>query len=138
MKAIFFEQHGGPEVLRFADLPDPEPKPGEALIRVRAVALNHLDIWVRYGWKGLQLAMPHILGSDVAGEVVKVADDQSRWKLGDRVILNPGIVSGEDEWTRRGQHSLMVLTATGTTGGKLPCSTKVKFCSEIQMSGLGM
>ena len=67
MKAIFFEQHGGPEVLRYGDLPDPELESGQALIRVRAVALNHLDIWVRRGWKGLRLSMPHITGSDVAG-----------------------------------------------------------------------
>ena len=75
MKALFFETHGGLDVLRYADLPDPQPLPGEALVKVRAVALNHLDIWVRRGWKGLNLPMPHITGSDVAGEIVSVRSD---------------------------------------------------------------
>ena len=105
MKAIFFEQHGGIEVLRYADLPDPKPQPGEALVRVRAVALNHLDIWVRRGWAGLNLVMPHISGSDVAGEIVSVNAD-SVWTPGTKVIINPGLVTSEDEWTRRGEDSL--------------------------------
>ena len=105
MKAIFFEKHGGIEVLKHADLPEPKPKPGEALIKVRAVALNHLDIWVRKGWKGLSLSMPHITGSDVVGEVVSV-NAQSSWRPGARVIINPGISTVEDEWTRKGEHSI--------------------------------
>ena len=60
MKAIFFEQHGDINVLKYADLPEPKPQPGEALIRVKSVALNHLDIWVRKGWPGLHLPLPHI------------------------------------------------------------------------------
>ncbi|MCB0352804.1 MAG: zinc-binding dehydrogenase [Bdellovibrionales bacterium] len=106
MKAIFFEQHGGPEVLRYGDLPDPELESGQALIRVRAVALNHLDIWVRRGWKGLRLSMPHITGSDVAGEVVSVKGSDTTWSAGDRVIVNPGILLGEDEFTRTGRDSV--------------------------------
>jgi NADPH:quinone reductase-like Zn-dependent oxidoreductase len=105
MKAIFFEQHGGPEVLKYGDVPDPTPKLGEALIRVRAAALNHLDIWVRRGWKGLHLEMPHITGCDVAGEIVSV-NGSSQWKAGERVLVNPGICTVEDEWTRRGEDSI--------------------------------
>ena len=105
MRAIYFNEHGGPEVLRFGDLPTPEPKLGEALIRVRAVALNHLDIWVRRGWRGLSLQMPHISGSDVVGEVVKV-NANSSWIPGQRVMINPGIVSRPDEWTERGEDSV--------------------------------
>lgn len=105
MKAIFFEKHGDIDVLKYADLPDPEPKPGEALIRVKAVALNHLDIWVRRGWNGLHLDMPHITGSDVAGEIVSV-NAQSHLLPDTSVVINPGINNTVDEWTRRGQHSL--------------------------------
>ncbi|MCB0311313.1 MAG: zinc-binding dehydrogenase [Bdellovibrionales bacterium] len=105
MKAIFFEQHGGPEVLRFADLSDPQPKTGQALIKVKAVALNHLDIWVRRGWKGLHLEMPHITGSDIAGEIVSV-NAESNWTPGTRVVINPGINTAEDEWTRSGEESV--------------------------------
>lgn len=106
MKSIFFEEHGGPEVLKYADLPDPEPAPGEALVRVKAVALNHLDIWVRHGWKGLKLQMPHISGSDVAGDIVKVNAPNSGLVQGSRVIINPGITTSEDQWTRRGEDSV--------------------------------
>ena len=105
MKAIFFEQHGGIEVLKYADLPDPTPAPGEALIKVTAVALNHLDIWVRRGWQGLRLDMPHIGGSDIAGEIVSV-NAESSWTPGTKVIVNPGVSTGEDEWTRRGEESV--------------------------------
>ncbi len=105
MKAIFFEQHGEADVLKYAELPDPQPKPGEVLIKVKAVALNHLDIWVRRGWKGLHLEMPHIGGSDIAGDIVTVNTD-SQWTAGTRVIVNPGVVVGDDEWTRQGEESI--------------------------------
>lgn len=106
MKAIFFEHHGEIDVLKYADLPQPQPKPGEALVRVRAVALNHLDVWVRRGWPGLRLELPHIGGSDIAGEIVSVNAPGSSWAPGARVIVNPGVVTADDEWTRRGEDSL--------------------------------
>jgi NADPH:quinone reductase-like Zn-dependent oxidoreductase len=106
MKAIFFEQHGEINVLKYADLPTPEPKPGEALLRVRAVSLNHLDIWVRRGWQGLHLEMPHITGSDISGEIVAINSPTSTWTTGTRVIVNPGILTSDDEWTRKGEDSL--------------------------------
>ncbi len=69
MKAIAIRAHGGPEVVNLEELPDPEAKPGEVVVAVKAAAMNHLDIWVRIGWPGLKLAFPHVLGSDVAGVV---------------------------------------------------------------------
>lgn len=106
MKALYFEQHGGLEAIRYGDVPDPSPGPGEALIRVRACALNHLDIWVRRGWPGLDLEMPHWGGADVAGEIAGLGDDVSDWKTGQRVVLDPGINTKEDAFTRRGESSL--------------------------------
>jgi NADPH:quinone reductase-like Zn-dependent oxidoreductase len=104
MKAIFFEQHGGPEVLKFGDLSEPTAKPGMAIVKVTAVALNHLDIWVRRGWHGLSLQMPHIGGSDIVGEVVSAGGGE--WHAGAKVIVNPGFNLGVDEWTRRGEDSV--------------------------------
>ena len=69
MKAVRFHEHGGPEVLTFEDVPDPRPAAGEAVVRVRACALNRLDIWKRQGMPHVTVPMPHISGSDVAGEV---------------------------------------------------------------------
>ena len=70
MKAILFYQHGGPEVLQYGDFPTPQPQPGEALVRLRAAALNRMDVMVRNGWPGLKLDLPHINGADGAGEVI--------------------------------------------------------------------
>lgn len=110
MKAIYFEQHGTADVLQYGDLPEPQPQSGEALVRVRAVALNHLDIWVRRGWRGLSLTMPHVTGADITGEIVSInqgpLQSQTTWTPGTRVMINPGIVTADDEWTRTGQDSL--------------------------------
>ena len=106
MKALCFYEHGDLDVLRYDDVPKPEPGPGEVLVRVRATALNHLDIFVRRGWPGLDLDMPHWGGSDVAGEIAKVGEGVSDWKVGQRVVVDPGITTREDEFVRRGEHSL--------------------------------
>lgn len=70
MKAVLFNRHGGPEVLEYTDFPTPEPKPGEALVRLHAAALNRMDVMVRNGWPGIKLELPHINGADGAGVVV--------------------------------------------------------------------
>jgi zinc-binding alcohol dehydrogenase/oxidoreductase len=84
MKAIRIWEDGGPDVLRYEDAPDPEPGPGEVLVRLRAASLNHLDLWIR---KGLpSVPKPRILGADGAG---------LREDTGERVVINPGIEHGE-------------------------------------------
>jgi NADPH:quinone reductase-like Zn-dependent oxidoreductase len=92
MKAIRFHSHGGPEVLRLEDVPDPVNGPGEALVRVRACALNHLDLWQRNGLRRVAIPLPHISGSDVAG--VLVDPGGSGLPAGSRVMLQPGISCG--------------------------------------------
>ncbi len=90
MRAAYFEAHGGREVLKVGELPTPEPGPGEVRVRTVAFALNHLDVWVRRGWKGLELTLPHIGGSDGAGVVDAVGPGVSAWKPGDEVVLSAG------------------------------------------------
>jgi NADPH:quinone reductase-like Zn-dependent oxidoreductase len=92
MKAVRFHAHGGPDVLRFEDAPDPMPGPGEALVRVRACALNHLDLWQRRGMERVQIPFPHISGADVAGEVM--ASPNGEFAPGRRVMLQPGLSCG--------------------------------------------
>jgi NADPH:quinone reductase-like Zn-dependent oxidoreductase len=87
MKAVRIHEFGGPEVLRYEDIPNPKPRKDQLLVRVRACALNHLDLWVRKGLPGVTL--PHILGSDVAGEVVEVGEYVTGFKSGQRVLLAP-------------------------------------------------
>jgi len=93
MKAVRFHEHGGPEVLRFEDAPDPAPAPGRAIVRVRACALNHLDLWERRGLDRVKLPLPHISGSDVSGEVLDPGD--SGLPAGQRVMLQPGLRCGK-------------------------------------------
>ena len=87
MKAVRIHQFGGPEVLTYEDVPDPKPRQDQVLVRVRACALNHLDIWVRKGLPGVKL--PHILGSDIAGEVAEVGEYVAGFKAGQRVLIAP-------------------------------------------------
>jgi NADPH:quinone reductase-like Zn-dependent oxidoreductase len=87
MKAVRIHEFGGPEVLRYEDVPDPQPRKDQVLIRVKACALNHLDIFVRKGLPGVNL--PHIPGSDIAGEIVEVGEYVTGFKLGQRVLLAP-------------------------------------------------
>lgn len=106
MKALYFEEHGDLEVIRYGDVADPKPGVGEVLLRVRACAINHLDIFVRRGWPSLKLEMPHWCGADVAGEISKLGDGVSGWEVGARVVVDPGINTLEDEFTRRGEVTL--------------------------------
>lgn len=94
MKAVRFHQHGGTDVLVYEDAPDPVVRPGWAVVRVKACALNHLDLWQRRGLDRVKIPMPHISGADVAGEVVDVATDLSGWRTGQRVMVQPGISCG--------------------------------------------
>jgi NADPH:quinone reductase-like Zn-dependent oxidoreductase len=106
MKALCFEKHGGPEVMTYKEVPTPKPGPREVLIQVKACALNHLDIWVRRGWPGLSLEMPHWGGSDVAGVIERLGPEVAGWEPGQRVVADPGINRFEDEFTRRGEASV--------------------------------
>src|ERR1700751_535684 len=95
MKAILFSAHGGLEVLRYAEVREPEVRANEVLVRVRACALNHLDLWVRRGIPGVPFPLPHILGSDVAGEVVKIGSEVTTVHVGQKALLAPGVTCGK-------------------------------------------
>src|SRR5262249_52432792 len=92
MKAVRFHQHGGVDVLRYEEAPEPELAAGEALVRVRACALNHLDLWERRGLPHVPIPLPHISGSDVAGDIV--ASTVADVATGRRVMLQPGVSCG--------------------------------------------
>jgi NADPH:quinone reductase-like Zn-dependent oxidoreductase len=87
MKAVRIHQFGGPEVLIYEDIPDPLPRKDQVLVRVKACSLNHLDLWVRQGLPGVKL--PHILGSDIAGEVAEVGEYVTGFSAGQRVLVAP-------------------------------------------------
>lgn len=108
MRAATFVGHGGPEVLAVSEIPEPEPGPGEIRIRLVAAALNHLDLWVRRGIPGLELALPHVPGADGAGVVDAVGEGIERPAVGDEVFVQPGLFCGRCEFCRAGEESLCI------------------------------
>lgn len=107
MQAVRFHAHGGPEVLVYESAPDPVPQAGEVLVRVRACAMNHLDLWQRRGLERVTIPFPHISGAEVAGEIVQAP--AGTFAAGTRVLLQPGLscgrcaacLSGRDNLCRR-------------------------------------
>jgi len=95
MKAIVFHEHGDPSVLQYEDVPEPHARPGEVLVGVHACALNHLDLWVRRGLPGVPIPLPHIPGSDIAGEIVKLGEGVTTVRVGQKVLLAPGVTCGK-------------------------------------------
>lgn len=106
MKAIAITAHGGIESVQYMDVERPTLGPREVLIETQAVALNHLDIWVRNGLPGAKLGMPHVLGADGAGLVAEVGAEVSRVQVGERVLINPGLNCGVCEFCQAGEQSL--------------------------------
>jgi NADPH:quinone reductase-like Zn-dependent oxidoreductase len=95
MKAIVFHQHGGPDVLKYENATDPAPRANEVLVRVKACALNRLDLWVRGGLPNVPIPLPHIPGSDVSGEIVKIGEGVTTVRVGQKVVLAPGVTCGK-------------------------------------------
>jgi alcohol dehydrogenase len=113
MKAVVIERQGGTETLGWRDWPDPEPRPTDVLISVKAVGLNHLDVFVRRGMPGFPVPMPFISGGDIAGVVKAVGTEVTGWKPGDRVVVNPMTPDGMvGEETQGGMAELVRIPQT--------------------------
>lgn len=127
MKAVVIHSHGGPEVLRYQEVPDPVPGPSEVLVRVAACALNHLDVWNRKGLAGRSPTLPHVLGNDIAGVVEALGSPVDGVVPGQRVMLSPGTscgrcrlcLSGEDSFCR--QYRILGLQIPGGYGQLVVC-----------------
>jgi NADPH:quinone reductase-like Zn-dependent oxidoreductase len=118
MKAAAIIGHGGSEVFQITDLPEPVINDNEVLVRVKACALNHLDIWIRRGLPGPKLSMPHILGSDISGVVEKVGRLVTNAKEGDEVLLSPGLSCMHCEYCLSARDNFCV--AYGLLGYRAP------------------
>lgn len=105
MKAIVFEEHGGPEVLKLEEIHEPDVGPGQVKIKIYASALNHLDLWVLGGIPGPKIPMPHILGNEIAGEIVELGEGVESWQTGERVVVSPGMGCGECDYCLTGYDS---------------------------------
>lgn len=106
MKGAFYTRHGGPEVVEFGQLPDPPRRDGQVIVEVRAVALNHLDLWVRRGLPTLTVTFPHVGGADVAGVIAELGDGVDGWQVGQRVAVNPALWCEECDWCEWGEQCL--------------------------------
>ena len=90
MRAAVIHEHGGPERLVLEEhFPDPVPGPGEVIVRVRATSLNYHDVFTRRGMPGISIAMPMIMGLDIAGEIDELGPGVAGWAIGDRVLVDP-------------------------------------------------
>ncbi len=120
MKAVVLHEHGGPDVLKYEDLPDPQPACGQVLVRVKAVALNRLDVWVRNGLPHLKISYPHVLGADIAGIVEGIGDGVTGVEVGKPVLLQPSISCGRCRACLAGQDNLCkqyAILGENTRGG---------------------
>lgn len=106
MKAVLFREYGGPEVLEYTDFPTPQPGPGEVLVRLRAAALNRVDVMVRRGWPGLKLELPHINGADGAGEIAALGEQVQGLKPGQAVVINANLGCGKCDFCLQGRDNL--------------------------------
>ncbi len=106
MKAIFYERHGGPDVLTYGERPAPSMRPGFVRIDVHAASLNHIDVFLRGGLPGITIPLPHIPGCDAAGVIAEIGDGVTNVHIGDRVLLHPSISCGHCEFCLRGDASL--------------------------------
>jgi NADPH:quinone reductase-like Zn-dependent oxidoreductase len=107
MRGLGIERTGSPDELRVLELPAPGPEaPDDVVVRVRSAALNHLDLFVVEGLKGLRYSFPHVVGSDGAGVVEAVGSAVAGWRAGDEVLVNPGVSCAECEWCRAGEDPL--------------------------------
>jgi len=120
VKALTFHEFGGPDKLRHEDVPDPKITPDQVLVRVKACALNHLDLFVREGIPALKTPLPFWTGCDIAGDVVEVGASAQGVKVGDRVAVNPNLTCGRCEFCAQGEDSLCVkygILGEHTRGG---------------------
>jgi NADPH:quinone reductase-like Zn-dependent oxidoreductase len=106
MKASIFRRHGGPEVLEYVDVPEPQMRANEVLVEVKACALNHLDIFARTGLPGIEIPLPHILGNDIAGVVKDVGNLVTWVQVGDEVMIQPGVSCGHCDACLSGRDNL--------------------------------
>ena len=121
MKAIRFHTHGGPEVLKLEEIPDPQIAQNQVLVRIKACALNHLDLWLRQGLPGVKVPLPHIPGCDISGEVAAVGELCTRVKVGEAVMISPGRSCGQCPQCLGGRDNLcpnyQIIGGYGLDGG---------------------
>jgi len=106
LKAISIDSHGPPEVIKIKDIPEPSCTKSKVKVKIIASSINHLDIWVRQGIKGLHIDFPHILGSDASGIICEVGSNVTDFKIGDNVVIQPGVYDANCKISQKGNENL--------------------------------
>ena len=106
MKAVRIHEHGGPEVLTWDEMETPSCPSDKVLLEVKAASINHLDLWVRKGFPGIEL--PLIMGSDASGVIAEVGSEVTGWNSGDEVMIQPGIYCGKCKFCKRGKENFCI------------------------------
>ncbi len=137
MKAVYIREHGGREVLTYGDMPDPVIGPNDVKVRVRACAVNRVDIFTRLGVRGTRLGLdqPHILGGDAAGDVVEVGSEVTRIRVRDRVVINPKLTCSQCHYCIAGQHELCISPSMlgSTTNGSYAELVKAPAVNAVRL-----
>ena len=140
MKAVVIQEHGGLDCVEIDRVSEPEPTEDEVVLKVRSAGLNHLDIWVREGRPGLEVSMPHVMGSDATGVVIAVGANVTNVDIGDEVILNPALSCGSCEYCNRGEQSecisfgIVGMTRQGTFAEQVAVPARNVFLKPSHMN----
>src|SRR6267378_3959393 len=137
MIAIVFHQHGAPDVLKYEDAPEPSARPNEVLVRVKACALNHLDLWVRRGIPGVPIPLPHIPGSDVSGEIAQMGPDVTTVRVGQKVVLAPGVNCLSYPENLSFEESASIPLVFQTAWHMLLARAELQPCEDVLILGAG-
>lgn len=137
MKALYIREHGDPGVLTYGDLPEPEIGPNEIKVRVRACAINRVDVFTRLGVRGTRLGLdqPHILGGDAAGDVVEIGHEVTRIRVKDRVVINPKLTCNQCQFCIAGQDELCTSPSMlgSTTNGSYAELVKAPAINAVRL-----
>ena len=137
MKAVYIREHGGREVLTYGDMPDPVIGPNDVKVRVRACAVNRVDVFTRLGVRGTRLGLdqPHILGGDAAGDVVEVGSEVTRVRVRDRVVVNPKLTCSQCQFCVAGEHELCISPSMlgSTTNGSYAEYVKAPAVNAVRL-----
>ena len=132
MKAVYVTEHGGLDALQYGDMPEPLVGPNDIKVRVRACSLNRLDIFTRQGIKGTRMVFdgPHIIGGDVAGDVVETGSEVQNVKVGDRVVVNPRLTCGQCQYCIAGESELCIRP------GRIGSTTNGGYAEYVKVPGV--
>jgi 2-desacetyl-2-hydroxyethyl bacteriochlorophyllide A dehydrogenase len=142
MKAVQLIAHGAPGILQYRDVPDPNPRPQDVVVRVRACGLNRLDLWLEEGNLPMPLSLPRTPGCEIAGEVLSVGKDVSNWRAGDRVAVQSNLFCGQCEFCKDGKESICLhseLLGIQRDGGfaervTVPASALIKLPEKVEFA----